>query len=69
MVRTAVGIQTSGLRSLCVNTVTPVGPGPVRFILCGWRRADGPIADSELLKGMTGDYGKAGERTPLSNSN
>ena len=34
------------LRSLCVNTVTAV-----RFILWGWRRADGPIAEAELLKG------------------
>lgn len=52
------------LRSLCVNTVTPVKLGPVRFILWGWRHADGPIAEAELLKGMTCDYGKTG-KSPL----
>lgn len=44
-------------RSLSVNTVTPVKPAPVRFILWAWRRADGPIAETELLC----DYGKTGK--------
>lgn len=43
--------------SLCENTVTSVGSAPASFTLWRWRRADEPVAETELLC----DYGKTGK--------
>ena len=52
-------------RSLCENTVTSVGSAPASFTLWRWRRADEPIAETELLC----EYQKKGKNSLLDNDN